>query len=91
MAFVTLTNQVASQALRGQSVKVTLADYENSYLQDIQIGALCGITATGANAVVQSVDYFGNSFEITPVQPDFDCHGSIPGYLNATDTVVVTI
>ena len=91
MAFITLTNTVASQALRGQSVKVTLGSSENSYLQDVQVGALCGITATGDNALVQSVDYFGNSFEITPLQPNFDCHGSIPGYLNATDTVVVTI
>lgn len=88
---ITVTNQVASQALRGQNVKVTLNGSDAAQLSNINIGDVCTISTSNNTGTIYSIDLYGNSFEITPIQPNYDCHGSIPGYLNATDTVVVTI
>ena len=72
MPVLTLTNQVASQSLRGESVKVTLNESDSQQLPNLQVGMLCVNSDSFPKKIgyISSVDYFGNSFGITPVQPD---------------------
>ena len=86
---ITVTNQVASQALRGQNVKVTLDSSDASQLANIDIGDLCTISTSSNTGTVYSIDSYGNSFEITPIQPDKNCVGSAPGYLAVSDTITI--
>lgn len=69
MPTLSLTNNVASQALRGQNVKITLESGYISYIQQIPVGALCNASGDLVG-YVYSVDYYGNSFEIVPESPN---------------------
>jgi hypothetical protein len=86
---ITVTNQVASQALRGQNVKVTLDSSDAGQLANINIGDLCTISTSSNTGTVYSIDSYGNSFEITPIQPDKNCVGSAAGYLAVSDTITI--
>ena len=85
----TLTNQVASQALRGQSVKVTLDTTDAAELVNINIGDVCTISTSGNTGTVYSIDTYGNSFKIIPIQPDKSCIGSLSAYLAVSDTITI--
>jgi hypothetical protein len=86
---ITLTNQVASQALRGQNVKVTLDSTDAAQLPNINIGDVCTISTSSNTGTVFSIDTYGNSFEITPTQPNLTCIGSVDAYLAVSDTVTI--
>ena len=89
MAAVSFTNQVASQALRGQNVIVTLDASDSANLSQIQVGMECKEFSFSTLGYVSSVDYYGHSFEITPLQPDFVFGGE--GYLPASASIEVTL
>lgn len=90
MATLSLTNQVASQALRGEDVIVTLSSAQQSNLASLQLGQACQISGLAVYGTVSRVDSYGTTFEVAPIQPD-KAFASTPGYLAASQTVIVTI
>ena len=86
---ITVTNQVASQALRGQAVKVTLSGADVvSYLGDLELRELCTVDSTGETGTIISIDGKGNSFKVSPIEPD-NTFSSGGGYLAAGETVII--
>ena len=81
------TNLVASQALRGQGVKVTLSLSEfSAFLANplAKLGAVMNNTV--ALGSIYSIDEFGNSFTIIPLMPN-KSFSNFPGYLTEGATV----
>jgi len=86
-----MINTIASQALRGQSVKVTVAPTDIAEMQSLVIGQVMysedGLLPLGT---VISVDYYGNSFKVIPLfngQIKNFAFATIPGILSAGATV----
>lgn len=80
----------ASQALRGQSVKVTLTtgDFEEISTNPLTvIGTSVSCGEDVSFGTIGSIDYFGNSLEVVPLQPNLSFNDS-PGYL--TEGAAVT-
>ncbi len=93
MPTISITNQVASQALRGQNVKITvdLATQSSEFAQ-LQVGQLCENSGGGADGYIYSIDTYGNSFEVAPVAPNFSMAGNAsPGYFGAATDLDVTV
>ena len=89
MPTLALTNQVASQALRGQNTKVTLSAADSANLSSLREGMQCqGITFSSLG-YIYSIDSVGNSFEVIPAQPDL--YFGAEGYLKSSVTVTVTL
>lgn len=84
------TNRVASSALRGEGVMVTLDDTETiSVLPNLITGQKC----TNGNSkigYIYSVDYLGRSFIVMPDNPDhnFDS-AATPAVLNVGETLTI--
>jgi hypothetical protein len=89
MPTLTLTQQVASQALRGENTKVTLSTADAANLSSLSVGMLCQGNTFSAKGYIYSIDSVGNSFEIIPAQPDF--YFGAEGYLKSSVTVTVTL
>ncbi len=82
-------NQKASQALRGEGVRVTLDSSATiNYLSQVNKGDNCVVSGTNKKGTVYSVDYKGNSFLVKP-NTDNDTFNSTGGYLAAGATVTV--
>ena len=81
MPTIELENSIFSQALRGQNVKVTvdLSSYSSEFNQ-LQVGQSCTFGG-GKSAIIYSIDNYGNSFEMIPLQPNFDLSTNESGYL----------
>jgi hypothetical protein len=88
MATISLTNRKASQSLRGQSVKVTLNAADSANLSSLQVGMRCQAGSFVTLGYIGSVDYYGNSFQIVPAQPDKQFGAN--GYLSASESLTVT-
>jgi len=84
------TNRVASSALRGEGVMVTLDSTETlSVLPTLTNGQKC----TNGNSKVgyiNSIDTLGRSFIVMPANPDqqFDS-AATPGVLNVSETITI--
>jgi hypothetical protein len=89
MATVQITNQKASQALMGTAVLVTLNEADSANLVDFSAGMSCIHDQSARTGTIRRVDYFGNSFLVSPIQPDREF--GIYGYLAAAATVTVTL
>ena len=89
MATVVVTQQKASQALMGPATLVTLNEADSAYLSDFTVGMVCTHDQSGRTGTIHSVDYYGTSFKISPIQPDREF--GIYGYLAAAATVTVTL
>lgn len=89
MATIVLTNQKASQSLRGQAVIVTLDDSDSAELENLEVGMVCENNSSSKTGTIQSIDLYGHSFKISPIQPDRD-FATADGYLAANETVNVT-
>lgn len=89
MPTLALTNQVASQALRGENTKVTLSAADAANLSSLSVGMLCQGSSFSSKGYIYSIDSVGNSFEVIPAQPDF--YFGAEGYLKSTVTVTVTL
>lgn len=86
------TNQIASQSLNGEAVLVTVANNEIADMQLISKGMLATNNSSSKTGTVYSVDYFGRSFKVKPIQPDKNFwSASTYGYLAVNETVVVTL
>lgn len=89
MATVTLTNQVASQSLRGESCKITVdLGTQSSEFSQLQVGQLANCNGY-PTCYVYSVDVYGNSFQVAPRQPNIIV-GSF-GYVDSNIDIEVTI
>lgn len=92
MSTISVTNEKASQALRGQDVIVTLGSSDQSNLASIAPGQSCSISGVPVYGIVSSVDSYGISFEVSPLQPNLDfATPTTPGYLDANETIIITI
>jgi len=82
MPTITIGNTISSQALRGQNVKITvdLATQSAEFAQ-LQVGQLCENAVSGFSGIVYSIDTYGNSFEVSPIQPNLNMgDNSLTGY-----------
>jgi hypothetical protein len=93
MPIINITNTVPSQALRGQNVKITvdLATQLSEFSQ-LQIGQSC-VNAYGVGeGIIYSIDNYGNSFEVTPIQPNLSMqNSSLMGYVGPLTDIDVTV
>lgn len=89
MPTLALTNQVASQALRGQNTKVTLSAADAANLSSLSVGMRCQGNTFSSPGYIYSIDSVGNSFEVIPAQPNF--YFGAEGYLKSSVTVTVTL
>ncbi len=87
----TATNRVASQALRGQAVLVTLDSTETlSKLPDITIGQQATLGSSSAVGNVSFIDTYGHYFEITPKTPALNlASSSTPGVLAVGEVITL--
>ncbi len=85
----TFVNDRTAQALRGESVTVTVpySDWA-TVSSSITIGAEVSISEGGKQGTIGSIDSFGLTFEVVPFQPDFRFDGGSPGLLTADDTII---
>lgn len=83
----TCTNRTAAPALRGQGVKVTVNQAEQTELADLVLGATV-TAASGKTGTIASIDLDGYSFIVNPTQPNgyFDSTAT-PGVLNVGDVI----
>lgn len=83
-------NQIASQSLRGQAVLVTLNSSDAANLYLVEEGQVCTNSSSGKTGTVARVNVYGNSFWVSPIQPDrtFESAG-VYGYLAVNETVSV--
>ena len=86
---VTLTNQVASPALRGQDALITLSQSDAvANIANIAVGSKAGVVSSGNIGYVSFVDPLGLYIKVKPKQDDgrFDST-STPGILNKNELV----
>ncbi len=84
------TNRKASQSLMGAGVLVTLDGTDSANLNLLSEGQLATNSSSGKTGTVGRVDYFGNSFQVIPIQPNRDfASQSTYGYLAVGETVTV--
>lgn len=83
----TVTNRKAQPALRGQSVMVTLDSTDAAVLGSLEIGTTCTVDATSHTGQIVSIDTKGNSFKVTPTEPDQYFSGSAMGLLPNNITI----
>ena len=84
------TNRKASQSLMGQAVIVTLDSTDAGNLELLAIGQLATNQSSGKTGTIASVDYYGTSFKINPIQPDKNFSSlSTYGYLANGEVVIV--
>lgn len=89
---ISVTNQKKSQSLQGQAVLVTLDATDAAQLANISEGDLCTVSSSNKTGLVNSVDVFGNSFTISPIQPDKTLESSgIYGYLNSGESISINV
>jgi len=71
MATINCTNQIASSAIRGQSVWITLNGAESlSVLPVLANGQLVTNNSNSITGYIDFVDAYGHKFRVAPVQPD---------------------
>ena len=87
-----LTNQKASQSLKGTDVLVTLNSAESlASLSTLAVGQVCTNGSSSYTGNISYVDYNGNSFKITPTMPSGNFSStSTPGYLASGETISIT-
>jgi hypothetical protein len=83
----TVTNRVAASALRGESVKVTLDSTDSAKLATMVLGTVCTASGSSNTGTISAIDVYGNSFEVTPIQPNKRFDGTAVGQLAASVTV----
>lgn len=87
-----VTNRKASQSLRGQAVIVTLDSTDAENLADFSEGMVCTVSSSSETGTIHSVDYPGNSFKVSPIQPNLTFQsttGGVYGYLAVDETISV--
>lgn len=85
-----VTNRKASQALRGEAVKVTLDATDSAQLSNMTIGQAATIDSSNNDGYVSRVDLYGHSFQITPNMPNSYLESAAEkGYLSNSETITL--
>lgn len=85
-----VTNKLAYPALRGQDVVVTLTGAEAlSKLPQIVKGYKATMGSSSNVGYVSSVDTYGNSFRVSPANPDQIWESIEKGYLQLNELVTI--
>ena len=85
-----VTNRRASQSLKGQAVLVTLDSTDAAQLANFSEGMLCTNGSSSKTGTINRVDYEGNTFSVSPIQPDTTFESAtVYGYLAVSETVTV--
>ena len=88
MATITIENQIFSQALRGQNAKVTIDPSASfSEFSQLKVGQICSVSGN-AIGFIYSIDSYGISFEICPLQPNFNLSTNSSGYLQQAEITI---
>lgn len=84
-------NRKSSPALAGQAVLVTVNSSDAANLYLLREGQLATNTDNNKTGTIESIDVYGTSFKVTPIQPDrtFDGAPSVYGYLGVGATISV--
>lgn len=90
MATQQVTNTKNSQALAGEAVLVTVSGADAAYLANFSEGDLVTADTSGKTGLISRVDYEGNSFKVSPIQPNMSFNSGVYGYLAANQTVTIT-
>ncbi len=95
MATINCTNRLASPAIKGQSVWVTLNGAESlSVLPVLAVGQLATNNGNSATGYIDFVDTYGHSFRVKPKQPDlqFNSGSGASGLdvLNSSELITIT-
>ncbi|HEY8687745.1 MAG TPA: hypothetical protein VIM07_00810 [Chitinophagaceae bacterium] len=86
----TAVNRFAASALRGQGTKITLDSTETgTKLPNITVGQKATTGSTSKVGYVYSVDYYGNSFIVTPRNPDLRFDSTASGYLSVGEVITL--
>jgi hypothetical protein len=88
-----LTNQTASQALKGQDAIVSLNGTQSANLAALFIGQRAVVSTSGDQGYISAIDLYGTSFKVKPQYPsNYFCSyvsSNHIGILNAAETVTV--
>lgn len=86
---IQVTNQTASPAQRGQTVKVTLSGAEAlSKLPLLSIGQRAAVVTGGSYGYISRIDTYGNSFFVSPRLLSTNLASSAtPGILPASELI----
>lgn len=76
-----ISNTKFAQALRGQSVIITAGQSDIANMQEYSVGDIVIHGNSGKLGRVHSVDYYGNSLKIEPIQPNLN-FSTGSGYFN---------
>lgn len=87
---IAVTNRTASQAYRGESVKVFLDQTDSLQLGNLTVGQLCTITSSSNVGYISNIDLYGTSFMVTPKYHFSAFQSDVIGYLKVSETVTVT-
>lgn len=91
MATVQVTNRVTQQALKAQCVRVILDTTETvNDLPLLSVGDPVTVDIYNVYGLIQTIDVYGNSFQVAPIYPFNAFQGSQDGYLVAGDTLTIT-
>jgi len=87
---VSVTAISSYQALRGQAVRVFIGTSDLSVLADLQVYQIVQVSSSGSLGYILSIDEYGRSFLVSPLQPDFTLESStLPGYLEAGEIIYI--
>lgn len=83
-----LTNQIASSALNGEGVQVSLDSTDRQFLADLVVGAEVTCDSSSKKGTIVSVDVFGTTFIVAPNNRGarFDSD-TTPGILAVSETI----
>jgi len=92
MATLILTNTVAQPSSRGQSVRVTLAQSQVQYLEELVLDAPVTVVSSSKTGYVQEIDLYDTSFLIKPKYPTTNlASNSTPEFIGVNETVSITL
>lgn len=86
----TVVNKVLANALRGQSVIVTVDSTEAvTKLPNVTVGQKATISSSSRYGYVESVDLYGMSFKVAPRNPDLRFDSTALGFLSVDETITL--
>ena len=87
----TLTNKIASSALNGEVVEVSLDSSERANLPYLIIGSEVTSVNSGRKGTIVQVDTYGTTFKVAPNTQSSRFDGTSAGILSVGDEVSVSI
>lgn len=89
MATFQLTNQTASQALRGQDAIATVNQTQQSQLTTLAVGNKVTIGSSANIGYISEIDSLGYTFRFKPAQDSGRCDSVQPGILLSGEILTI--